>query len=251
MGWFRYLGKLDASGAGGDAQWKSFPRCAEMRPNTKPGFYSLRGKDSRYYMACYCSVNVKISFCQVCCLPASLKTWRFMVLEMSRCFRSDGSIKNTQVENMDASPNYIAIYHERKLLEAYLYEESKSFFFWPYLPYLPKCSAHLSFFGLHLEVQIQLSLQSCVLFVDSFQLSQMQAWTRGNTDPTFPTAVATTPTKALGSAPESGVDPQIHALPNCYSHLLFPAANCYCDLCGWHDDKTDYGRSSIIRKFAN
>ena len=37
-------------------------------------------------------------------------------------------------------------------------------------------------------------------------------------------------------------------VPVCFCNLLFPPANCYCWLCGWHDSKIDHGRSSGTRK---
>ena len=39
-------------------------------------------------------------------------------------------------------------------------------------------------------------------------------------------------------------------LQNWYPLLLFPPANCYCRLCGWHGDKTDRLHLSVTRKFA-
>ena len=64
--------------------------------------------------------------------------------------------------------------------------------------------------------EIELSLQSGPLFVDSFSRSR-------------PATVET--------------------LLGCCCTQPFPPANCY--RCGWRDDKTDHGHASVTRKFVN
>ena len=53
------------------------------------------------------------------------------------------------------------------------------------------------------------------------------------------------------SRPKMSSPANSHASELLYSPLQLPVANCYCCLCGWHDDKTDHGHSSASRKFLS
>ena len=69
------------------------------------------------------------------------------------------------------------------------------------------------------------------------QLCWIEPRTRRNRDPTFATPGATIiPQKHKVYCARECFHPWIHTLPNAYSSLLRPHANCSCSLCCWHDD---------------
>ena len=118
-------------------------------------------------------------------------------------------------------------------------------FFQPHLPQVPRSCQFFKHFG----VQIELSIQPCTLSVYNFPRSRPA--TPENRHPTSVTPEATLPEKNTEFCAQERFHPWIHRLPNCYLPLLLPLANCFCSLCGWHDDKIAPGHSSVTREFSN
>ena len=99
-------------------------------------------------------------------------------------------------------------------------------------PHLPNgCPSTPVFYDFLYE--IDLSPQSCPLFVDNFARSspataETETLLRRPQEPHYP--------KRHFFHARECFHPWIHASPNCYSSLLLPHANCSGSLCCWHDD---------------